>query len=74
MYTLKLLLNAVTTELRRLSYRGVSFCVSVPKKSASCVLSYNLTPSINARACRHRCIARIQEYFDYLKLADNLIC
>jgi hypothetical protein len=48
MYIFKLLLNVVTAELRHLTYRGISFCMPVSKKSATFELSHILTPSINS--------------------------
>jgi hypothetical protein len=45
----------VTLELRHLSYRGISFCVSVLEKSAVCELSEVLKPSINSSLQLKRC-------------------
>jgi hypothetical protein len=46
-YILKLLLNIVTATIEALVL-GISFCMLVSKKSATCELSHILTPSISS--------------------------
>jgi hypothetical protein len=56
-YILKPLLNIVTTELRHLSCRGISFCMPVSKKSATHELSHILyceTQKILHRAIQNK--------------------
>jgi uncharacterized protein YbcV (DUF1398 family) len=46
-YTLKQLLNIVTTRIEALMISGNKFCMPVSKKSAACELSHVLRATIN---------------------------